>query len=337
MLGKPESATLLSPAVAKISWILKDSQNRELDYEHFGPPFILNVDMVLKRIRNLTLRTLPSGTLFPQEISQYDPWVIREALHNCIAHQDYGLRGRIEIVETPENVILTNVGSFLPGDVRTVIQQDAPLEIYRNPFLAEAMVNLNMIDTQGGGIKRMFQHQIRRYFPLPDYDLSNPERVMVKIPGNILDEQYTRILMERSHLDIQKVMLLDKIQKRIPITREDHQELKSLGLVEGRYPNIIIAGSIAELTGQTARHIRQRGFNDQYYLDLILALLREHEPVSRRDIDNLLIDKLPEVMNEKQKSSKVHNLLSELVRRGQIRNIGPKNKPKWTLLEESGE
>lgn len=337
LLGKPESATLLSPAVAKISWILKDSQNRELDYEHFGPPFILNVDMVLKRIRNLTLRTLPSGTLFPQEISQYDPWVIREALHNCIAHQDYGLRGRIEIVETPENVILTNVGSFLPGDVRTVIQQDAPLEIYRNPFLAEAMVNLNMIDTQGGGIKRMFQHQIRRYFPLPDYDLSNPERVMVKIPGNILDEQYTRILMERSHLDIQKVMLLDKIQKRIPITREDHQELKSLGLVEGRYPNIIIAGSIAELTGQTARHIRQRGFNDQYYLDLILALLREHEPVSRRDIDNLLIDKLPEVMNEKQKSSKVHNLLSELVRRGQIRNIGPKNKPKWTLLEESGE
>ena len=183
LLGKPESATLLSPAVAKISWILKDAQNRELDYEHFGPPFILNVDKVLNRIRNLTLRTLPSGTLFPQEISQYDPWVIREALHNCIAHQDYGLRGRIEIVETPENVILTNVGSFLPGDVRTVIQQDAPLEIYRNPFLAEAMVNLNMIDTQGGGIKRMFQAQIRRYFPLPDYDLSNYERVIVKIPG----------------------------------------------------------------------------------------------------------------------------------------------------------
>jgi len=160
---------------------------------------------------------------------------------------------------------------------------------------------------------------------------------MVKIPGNILDEQYTRILMERSHLDIQKVMLLDKIQKRIPITREDHRKLKALGLVEGRYPNIFIAGSIAELTGQTARHIRERGFNDQYYMDLILALLREHGPKTRKDIDNLLIDKLPEVMNEKQKSSKVHNLLSELVRRGQIRNIGPKNKPKWTLVEESGE
>ncbi len=182
LLGRPESATLLSPAVAKISWILKDIQNRELDYEHFGPPFILQVDRISQRIRNLTLRELPSGTLFPQEISQYDPWVIREALHNCIAHQDYGLCGRINVVETPQAILLTNVGSFLPGNVENVIRQDAPLEIYRNPFLAEAMVNLNMIDTQGGGIKRMFEAQIRRFFPLPDYDLSSPDRVAVSGP-----------------------------------------------------------------------------------------------------------------------------------------------------------
>jgi ATP-dependent DNA helicase RecG len=179
LLGKPESATLVSPAVAKISWILKDAQNRELDYEHFGPPFILQVDRVLQRIRNLTLRTLPSGTLFPQEITQYDPWVVREALHNCIAHQNYGVHGRINVVETPTSILLSNVGSFLPGDVEKVIRQDAPLEIYRNPFLAEAMVSLNMIDTQGGGIKRMFQAQIKRFFPLPDYDLSEPDRVAV--------------------------------------------------------------------------------------------------------------------------------------------------------------
>src|SRR3990172_8169225 len=186
LLGKPEASGLLSPAVAKISWILKDSLNRELDYEHFAPPFILQVDRVLQRIRNLTLRTLPSGTLFPQEISQYDPWVIREALHNCIAHQDYCLRGRINVVETPNSILLSNVGSFIPGDVEKVISQDAPLEIYRNPFLAEAMVNLNMIDTQGGGIKRMFQTQMKRFFPLPDYDLTEPERVAVTVRGSIL-------------------------------------------------------------------------------------------------------------------------------------------------------
>ncbi|MFO0701460.1 MAG: putative DNA binding domain-containing protein, partial [Nitrospira sp.] len=77
LLGRPESAVLLSPAVAKISWVLKDTDNRELDYEHVGPPFILAGDRLLKRLRNLMVRALPSGTLFPQEITQYDPWVIR--------------------------------------------------------------------------------------------------------------------------------------------------------------------------------------------------------------------------------------------------------------------
>ena len=176
LLGRPESATLLSPAVAKISWILKDASNRELDYEHFGPPFLLVGDRLLKRIRNLIVRALPSGTLFPQEITQYDPWVIREALHNAIAHQDYRRHGRIIVVEFPDRVLVTNVGDFLPGDVETVIRQDAPQDLYRNPFLADAMVELNLIDTQGGGIKRMFETQRRRLFPLPDYDLCEPDR-----------------------------------------------------------------------------------------------------------------------------------------------------------------
>ena len=117
----------------------------------------MNVERVLAKVRNLRYRYLPDETLFPTEVDQYDPWVIREALHNCIAHQDYELRGRISIVETPDELIFTNVGSFIPGDVEKVIVQDSPPEIYRNPFLATAMVNLNMIETIGGGIKKMFR------------------------------------------------------------------------------------------------------------------------------------------------------------------------------------
>lgn len=331
LLGKTEAATLLSPAVAKISWILKDAGNKELDYAHFGPPFILQVDRVLQRIRNLTFRKLPSGTLFPQEVAQYDPWVIREALHNCIAHQDYSLRGRINVVETPTTIMLTNVGSFLPGDVETVIQQDAPLEIYRNPFLADAMVNLNMIDTQGGGIKKMFQSQAKRYFPLPDYELSNPDRVAVTIRGEILDEKYSALLMERSDLDLWTIILLDKIQKRMSVSHDDHRRLKTLGVVEGRYPNLFISGHVAKITGQEARHIRERGFNKQYYLDLILKLINEHGPVGRKKIDDLMLDKLPEVLTEKQKKDKVHNLLSELSRSGKIYNAGTRYDSKWQL------
>jgi len=37
LLGRSEATTLLAPAVAKVSWILKDEDNRELDYRAFRP------------------------------------------------------------------------------------------------------------------------------------------------------------------------------------------------------------------------------------------------------------------------------------------------------------
>lgn len=334
LLGKPEAPTLLAPAVARISWLLKNERNEDLDYEHFGPPFLLNVDKVLARIRNLTVRELPGGTLFPVELTQYDPWVIREALHNCIAHQDYGLRGRVQVVETPDTLLLTNVGGFLPGRVETVIEQDAPLEIYRNPFLAEAMVNLNMIDTQGGGIKRMFMKQRERFFPMPDYDLSQPERVMVKLRGRILDERHTRVLMSQSGLELGLIMLLDKVQKGARISADESRRLKAAKLVEGRYPNLMVAGPLAALAGQKAQHIRNRGLDSRYYRDMIVELVREHQPVSREDIDRLLLDKLPEVLSDEQKLSKVHNLISSLSGKA-IRNAGTRQSPRWILIEQS--
>ena len=334
LLGRAESATLLSPAVAKFSWILKDAENRELDYEHIGPPFLLVGDRLLKRIRNLIVRALPSGTLFPQEISQYDPWVIREALHNAIAHQEYRRHGRIVVVEFPDRVLVTNVGDFLPGDIETVIRQNAPQAIYRNPFLADAMVELNLIDTQGGGIKRMFETQRRRSFPLPDYDLSEPGRVAVSITGRILDERYTRLLMERTDLDLGQVMLLDRLQKGLSISREDHRRLKSADLVEGRFPNIIVAAAVAKATGEAGRHIRERGFDKQYYLDLILALVAEHGPVDRREVDQVLVPKLPDRLTDEQKRRKVRNLLQELRRAGKIVNLGSRSRPRWSAQDD---
>jgi ATP-dependent DNA helicase RecG len=337
LLGRAEAATLLSPAVAKISWVLKDTTNQELDYEHFGPPFVLSVDRVLQRVRNLTVRALPSGTLFPMEMTQYDPWVMREALHNCIAHQDYGLRGRINLVETPDSVLLTNMGTFLPGSVEEVIARDAPLEIYRNPFLAEAMVELNMIDTQGGGIKRMFQTQKRRSFPMPDYDLSAPDRVAVRIPGRILDERYTRLLMERTDLNLWQVVLLDRVQKRLPISRDEHRDLKAAGLVEGRYPTLMVAAAVARVTGEKGRHILERGFDKRYYLDLIVELVRQHGPVDRKDVDAALMPKLPDRLSEQQKKDMVHNLLKQLSRNGLIINKGTRGRPQWEIIADDDD
>ncbi len=177
----------------------------------------------------------------------------------------------------------------------------------------------------------MFQFQMKRYLPLPDYDLSTPERVVVTIQGRVLDENYTRLLMERTDLDLWAVILLDKVQKRIRIDQKEHQQLKKLGLVEGRYPNILISSKVAAATDEQAKHIRLRGFNKKYYLDMIVELIQTHEPVSRKKIDDLLMNILPGILTENQKKNKIHNLLRELARNEIIVNSGSRRSSAWRI------
>jgi ATP-dependent DNA helicase RecG len=331
LLGRAESASLITPSVAQISWFLKDQSGNDLDYAHFGPPFLLNVDAVFAKIRNLTIRHLPAGTLFPLETTQYDPWVVREALHNCIAHQDYSLQGRITLVETPARLLMTNLGNFLPGSVEAVIQQDSPPEKYGNRFLADAMVSLKMIDTQGGGIKKMFLTQARRFFPLPDYDLTKQGKVVVSLRGEIIDERYTRLLIARTDLDLWSIILLDKIQKRIPIDKDQFKRLKELDAVEGRYPNVFISAKVAKAVGEEAKHMRNRGLGTRYDMDYILEMIKEHGPVSRKKIDDVLMTKLPDVLSTDQKKKRIHYYLFKLSKAGKIRNKGSRRSPQWII------
>lgn len=209
LLGLPESTHFISPAVAQITWILKGVDGFEKDYQHFYPPFLLAVDAVYSKIRNLKYRYIVHGTLFPEEVDQYDPYIIREALNNAIAHQDYRAGARTTIVESEASTLtFQNYGEFLPQSVENVLLRDAPDQKYRNPFLVNAMVNLNLIDTIGSGIKRMFQKQRERYFPMPDYDLSH-DRVLVKFTGKVLNEDYAKRLAQRPDLSLYDIITLE--------------------------------------------------------------------------------------------------------------------------------
>ncbi len=331
LLGKREATALVAPAQARITWILRDEKSTERDYSHFDPPFILASDGLLEKIRNLTIRHLPSGTLFPHEVSQYDPWVIRETLHNCIAHQDYGLGAKITVVETPASLLFTNAGSFIPGTVEDMIRSDAPPAIYRNPFLAQAMVSVNMIDTIGSGIKRMFRLQKERSFPMPDYDLSSGDRVAVGLAGQVLDENYTQLLLRATDLELLDVIALDRVQKKLPLDSEAFGRLKARNLIEGRRPNIYVSAGVAAVTAERAAYIKNRAFDRAHYKEMVIRYLRQFGEAARMDLDSLLIDKLSNAMNAKQKKAFVTNLLQEMKTEGQIEPDGVTRWAKWRL------
>ncbi len=330
LLGRDESAHFLSPVDTKLSWILRNTEGKTLSSQHFGPPFLLSSEHLFKRIRNLTIEEMPSGSLFPVAVQQYDNWVLREALHNCIAHQDYTIGGKANLVEYPDKLVLTNLGQFIPQSVEWMLETQSPPEHYRNQWLIDGMIRLRMIDQIGSGIRRMFQTQRERLLPLPDYRFTANEtgfpRVEVTILGRVLDENYTKILMRDSELDLMEVLLLDKIQKGAEIPHEEFKRLRKLGLAEGRYPRIFVSGTIAAVTGGQATHIRNKGFDNEYYRDLLEKLIREHGPVTPETINDVLIDKLPESMTEEQKRKKIRNLTQDLAhRRGVVENIGSKH------------
>ncbi|MBU4485669.1 MAG: transcriptional regulator, partial [Candidatus Delongbacteria bacterium] len=324
LLGKSESEHFLIPSIAKIRWILKTGDNREKDYDIFPPPFILAVDRVYEKIRNLKYRYLPEGTLFPNEVLQYEPFNIREALNNSVAHNDYSKAGYINVVEfEDERLVFSNNGVFIPGSVEKVVLQDAPEEIYRNRFLANAMFQLGLVDTRGGGIKKMFANQIKRYFPLPDYEFADNKTKMT-LTGKILDSEFVNILTNHPDLSITDIILLDRVQKKKVISDSEYKYLKKMKFIEGRKPNIYLSQKVIEHLDDTVlktEYIKNKSFDDVHFKNMIVEYLKKFGKAKRKEIDKLIIPKLSDILSDSQKKSKVGNLLTALRKEDEIKSV----------------
>lgn len=331
LLGKPESAWRLSPHPAQLTWKL---DGPERAYEHFGPPFLLSTTQLYQRIRNIQLRLLPQDELLPVEMSKYDQKIVLEALHNCIAHQDYSRNGRVVVIEQPDKLIFESEGSFFEGEPEDYLEGNKVPRRYRNPYLAQAMAELNMIDTMGYGIHDMHARQARRYFPMPDYDLSEAGAVRLTIYGSVVDPAYSRLLIQKTDLPLVDVLALDRVQKKLPVPDAAAARLRKAGLIEGRKPNLFVSASVAKATASLEDYLRTRGQDDAFYLKLITDYLAMKGEASRADINKLLLDKLSEALSEKQKAIKVSSLLTKLRRKGTIVNVGSDTASCWKLVEK---
>jgi len=328
LLGKAEAAHLLSPHPAQITWKL---EGQERAYEHFGLPFLLTSSALYRKVRNIQVRILPNDQLVAVEVSKYDRKIVLEALHNCIAHQDYGRNGRIVVTEFPDRLLLENEGSFFEGRPEDYIAGAKTPRRYRNPFLAQAMAELNMIDTMGYGIHEMHVGQARRYFPMPDYDLGEPQAVKMTIHGRVVDLAYSRLLIQQTDLALEDILALDRVQKKLPLADGVLKHLRLAGLIEGRKPNVHVSATVAEATASKAEYIRTRGLDDSHYMQMILGLLKKFGSASRQEIDQLLMDKLSEALTEAQKANKISYLLTKMRRGGQIVNTGSDKVPQWEI------
>lgn len=334
LLGKMFSDSKLRPAVAEVTWTLRDEKQDVVDYEHFSVPFILTVDEILAKIHNLTLREMPGGTLFPNTMKQYDDYTIREALHNCIAHQDYTLRQRINFVENPGFLYYANGGSFIPGTLENALATNGPQRFFRNACLCKAMVHFNMIDTVSRGIKKMFTEQMERRFPMPDYEIDNEKKeVAVRIYGNAINERYTKLLKDNDNLTLHDCISLDAIQKGHRIDDEIAQDLLKRGLIEGEAPNYTISLGVAKASRQLPQYTKAKGLDKARLKQMVLQLLQNagKDGARREIVYDYLKDLLPSNKSQEQQLRYLGRLLVEMNEEGTIERFGL----RWLLSSSS--
>ena len=329
LLGKPEASHFLGH-IAEIVWKLESEDNVG---QVFTIPFLLTTTEVLHRIRNYPFKIFPDNSLLPTEGMKYNSESILEALHNCIAHQDYTRNARIIVIERDNELEFRNRGGFFEGSYEDYIEGKKTPEQYRNPFLAKAMANIRMIDTEGFGIHKLYINQKKRYLPMPDYDRSTPDSVVLTLPGNVIDENYSLMLMKRDDLTLADVVLLDQVQKGKKIEDSAIRMLKKRKLIEGRKPHLYVSKQIAQATDMKVIYSKHKGLDDRKCETFLLDSLRDHGSLTKQEITDLLFDMLPDQLDETQKINKIEYLLKKMKARGQIVNQTHGRASVWLYVK----
>lgn len=329
LVGKEQSAHKLSPYMAQLVWKLVGQEQAN---EIFRPPYLLATTRLYSRIRNVQVRMVVKGTLMQIEVPKYSDKMVLEALHNCIAHQDYTCNGRIIVTEYVDRLKLENRGNFFYGKPEDYISGDKTPSEYRNPQLVDAMSELNMIDTMGYGIHRMYADQAKRYMPMHDYECSS-DSVRMTIYGRIVNEEYSSLLVKCPDLPIDQIVLLDRVQKGLKVAATAISGLRKAGLVEGRMPHLHISAKVAMMTGQEAAYMRKKERTGEQYRRIFIDFLRRFPGITRRKINEFMMEEIRGDLTEKQKRAKISNLMTGLRRNGKIVNKGSDKEPRWFYID----
>lgn len=330
LVGKKEKAYKLNH-IAQLVW--KCFQDGETFGDIFTIPFIRSTSELLSRIRNYRFKIYPLTSLIPAEVWKYDTRSILEGLHNCIAHQEYVQNERIVVTEEKEKLTFENAGGFFEGDYEEYVLGTKTPKRYRNPFLMKAMVNVKMIDSQGYGIHNLFVRQKERYLPMPDYDGTSESHVVMHLPGTVIDENYSLMLMSNQDITLTDAVLLDHLQKGKTINDNAIDMLRKRHLVEGRRPHVFIAKALAQSTDKKVEYSKHKGLETKSCEAMLLNALRDHGRLTKSEIVKLLWNVLPDQLSDTQKINRIEYILRKLKKNGDIMNKSQGNTSEWSLVK----
>ena len=148
---------------------------------------------------------------------------------------------------------------------------------------------------------------------------SDNDNVVLTLPGTVIDENYSLLLLENTNIDLTTAVLLDKVQKGKPISENAVKMLRKEKLIEGRKPHLYVSKFIAKATDKQVEYTLKKGFNDEECKEWIIKALNDHKVLSRKQINELQWNKLPVDFTDTQRLNKIGNLLMRIKRDGAIK------------------
>ena len=145
------------------------------------------------------------------------------------------------------------------------------------------------------------------------------------------------MLMFDSNITLGETILLDRVQKHIPLENAQIELLRKRHLIEGRKPNLYVAKLVAQKSGQRIEYSKHKGLEDKKFQAILLEALKGHGKLSRSEIDKLLWNLLSDQLTDRQKKYKITNILKKLKSGSNpvIINETHGNQSEWSLVNSS--
>jgi ATP-dependent DNA helicase RecG len=154
-----------------------------------------------------------------EELTEYPPFAVREALVNAVAHRDYRISGRrIEVRMYSDRMEVISPGS-LPGyiTVDNIVEE----HFSRNPRIVNGLFQWGYIEELGLGIDRMIEEMVQAGHPPPEFT-ATPHSFTVTLYNarqRAAVPRWTRSMNER------QARALTYVREEGSITNREYQQL----------------------------------------------------------------------------------------------------------------
>jgi ATP-dependent DNA helicase RecG len=257
--------------------------------------------------RNVTPVNLPDGQQI--QIEDFPTLAAREALANAVIHRDYHLREPVNVIHSPELLVVTSPGPLVSGVTPENILTHPSKP--RNPCLMNAARVLGLAEEVGRGVDRMYREMISSGRDLPRIE-SFHDHVRVSLAGGRANTQVARFVaqlpeQERDDTDTMLVLfrlcsvrtvsapeIAPLLQKNPAETEATLRRLASdaIGILEPTrqsarrsHPTYRLRGEVLRALGPSVPY--QRRTVDEIDRKVI-AHVQEYGKITNRTVQNLL-------------------------------------------------